>query len=40
MKPPVFVVAEAFRRPDEEERRAFVQRELLRYIEALRRAER
>lgn len=40
MKPPVFVVTEAFRRPDEEERRAFVQRELLRYIKALRRAKR
>lgn len=40
MKPPVFVVTETFRQPNEEERRAFVQRELIRYIEALRRAER
>lgn len=40
MKPPVFVVTEAFRRPDEEERRALCSGSCSRYIEALRRAER
>lgn len=40
MKPPVFMITEAFRRAEEAERRAFVQRELNRYIQALRRAGR